>query len=242
VKLAPLLVLVSCGAHEEKIVRLDPQPQPLPHHVEIVDAGSQPTPGVCIEARDAGVADFAAARALFTSKKWAEAAPMYRAIAFASPDDPSGIYAAELYLESLNQLMVAGNKVCFDDMERDLPPLRALYCGARRAKNESECTMLDRIELDIGRSRAQAFSERQDWASAARMYAALLKTWCMPASQSHCDEIAYNAAVSFLATGDEASAKRMRAVLADPKNKMDKSPLIEKLDCRIDPASRPSCH
>ena len=190
-----LLAAVSCGAPAEKVARPEP-PQPLPHHVEIVDASaSAPATTACFASLDAGAADYASGRALFQAKKWADAAAVFRSIAFASPDDAAGIYAAELYIQSLYELTREGRKVCFDDMERDLP---------------------------------------------------LVKAWCMPATQpsslARCDELAYNAAVAYLATGDEAAAKQMRAIMIDPKNKMDKSPLIEKLDCRIDPASRPACH
>lgn len=231
-----LLIVASCGARGEQVA----QPQPLPRHVELADASVAPV--ACFEPRAAGAADFVAARELFDAKKWPEAAAMFRAIAFGASSDPAGIFATELYVDALYELAREGRKVCFDDMERDLPKLRDVYCAQKRAKNEHECEMLDRIQVDVGCTRAEALFAQNDYRGAAAKYAELVKAWCMPATQGQCDEIAYDAAVAFLAAGDEAAAKRVRAIMADPKNKMDKSPLVEKLDCRIDPTSRPSCH
>lgn len=233
------IVIVSCGAREEPVAR--PEPQVLPSHVEVVEAGP-PAPVACFEPRSATAADFVAARKLFDAKKWAEAAPMFRAIAFGASSDQAGISAAQLYVDALYELSREGRKVCFDDMERDVPKLRDVYCAAHRSKNAHECDTLDRIQIDVALTRAEALSAQGDQAKAAAKFLAVAQSWCAPATRSGCDEIAYDAAVSFLAAGDEASAKRVRALMADPKNKMDQSPLIEKIDCRIDPKSRPNCH
>jgi hypothetical protein len=233
---------MSCGAARETTVARS-EPQPLPAHVESVDASAPaPTLTACLELRAASAADFGAARELYNAKKWAEAAAMFRSIAFEASSDRTGIYATELYLDALNQLLREGHKVCVDDMERDVPKLRDVYCGSQRTKNEDDCKLLDRIQMDLGRVRAEALDANDDHAGAAARYLELLKAWCMPATESRCDEIAFNAAVSFLAAGDEAAAKRVRAIMGDPKNRMDKSVLVEKLDCRIDPTSRPKCH
>ena len=231
-----VLALLSCGAgHHDATAH----PEPLPTHVDpVVDAGA---PASACLAPHAGASDFAAAKVLWDAKQWAEAGTVFRAIAFASPDDATGIYAAQLYLESLNQLASGGRKVCFENMSRDLPALRGLYCGARRAKNEDTCTLLDRIQLDLGRMRGEAFAAREDFGAAAQEYFALVKDWCMPAKQNRCDELAYNAALSFFVAGDVTNAKRVHAIMVDPANKMQSSPLVEKLECRIDPTSHPKC-
>jgi hypothetical protein len=242
-----LVLLVSCGgAREETVARTEPQPQPLPKHVEIMDAATE-APVACFEPRGATAADFVAARKLFDAKKWSEAAAMFRSIAFGASLDPEGIYATQLYVDALYELSREGRKICFDDMERDLPRLRDLYCAMQRATHEHDCEMLDHLQIDLGRLRAEAFAAKDEYGRAASKYVELVKGWCLPPAQSsssplRCDEIVFNAAVSFLATGDEAGAKRMRAIMADPKNKMSTSPLLEKLDCRIDPTSRPQCH
>jgi hypothetical protein len=33
----------------------------------------------------------------------------------------------------------------------------------------------------------------------------------------------------------------VRALMADPKNGMHHSPLLQKLECKLDPTPRPSC-
>ena len=236
------LIVASCGAREEQVVA---RPEPLPKPVVAIVDASAPAPiaEVCFEPRAASAADFDEARARFQAQKWPDAAAMFRAIAFGASSEPVGIYAAELYLESLNQLS-RERKSCFGDMQRDIQKLRDVYCAAQRAKHEDACNIFDRVQIDLGRMRAEKLAAGEQHAQAAAAYLALLQGWCLPAKEpfARCDEIAFNAAVSFLATGDEAAAKRVRAMMVDPNNKMDKSPLVEKLDCRIDPTSRPRCH
>ena len=60
-------------------------------------------------------------------------------------DKDVGIYAAQLYLESINVLGSYFNKVsCFDDMETDVPKFLELYCqGDKAAKNGDQCTTLN---------------------------------------------------------------------------------------------------
>jgi len=58
VKRLALVLVVACGASDEKVVAR-PEPQALPQHVEDASA-PPPVKAVCIEARDAGAPDYAA--------------------------------------------------------------------------------------------------------------------------------------------------------------------------------------
>jgi hypothetical protein len=193
---------------------------------------------------------FAVARVYFDSEHWVDAAKTYRAIAFEHADSDVGIYASQLYLECLNQLGVhAGRARCYDDMARDAAALRDVYCAARRSKNEEMCATLEKIQLDVERLRASRLMEEgAAKGDASLVHAsgdallAMLRAHCLPQTSpaARCDETAYNAAIAFIASGDEPAAKRVQAMMLDPKNGMSKSPLVPKLECRLDPARRAS--
>ncbi len=194
---------------------------------------------------------FAVGRVYFEAEHWVEAAKTFRAIAFDHPDSDVGIYASQLYLECLNQLGAHAHRArCYDDMARDAAALHDVYCAARRSKNEEMCGMLDKIQLDVERLRASRLMEegaaKGDVSlvhASGEQLLAMLRAHCLPAASPavRCDEIAYNAALAFIASADEPAAKRVQAMMLDPQNGMSKSPLVPKLECRLDPARRATC-
>jgi hypothetical protein len=101
---------------------------------------------------------YARARSFFEAKRWQEAAVAFRDVAMAHPDAEVGIYAAQLYLESLNALASAKEAprpACYDDMAADVPRFVTLYCKGDRAKaNEEACSLLTRIQGDLDRLHA----------------------------------------------------------------------------------------
>jgi hypothetical protein len=188
----------------------------------------------------------ARARVYFEAERWVDAAKASRAVAFEQPDTSAGVFAAQLYLQCLNQIGAHGRRApCYDDvLPRDMSALHDLYCGARRSANRGACGELDLVDVDVRRLVAQRLVERADqgdttlYRKAAEKYAEIVRSSCTPPASSamRCDEIAYNAAAAYLAAGDDASARAIRALMLDPKNKMEKSPLVQKLACRLDGA------
>jgi hypothetical protein len=254
--------LAACGGVHETVAQ-KPQvlPLPPPSAVPLGDGG--PSTAACLDTYDGGKpvdpaalanADAASLSeserlyvrggAYFTAEQWVLAAKAFRAVAFDAPDSSQGVYGSQLYLELLNQLGAHARRAsCFDDIARDVPLLHELYCGARRQKSGDTCALLERIDSEVTRLRAERLEQRGDHRAAAEQFLVLLGARCSPARpELRCDEIAFNAAVLFLSANDEPSARNIRTLMTDPKNKMDKSPLVEKLACRLDGATGRACH
>lgn len=106
---------------------------------------------------------YARARTYFEAKHWEESGEAFRDIAMNHADRDVGVYASQLYLESINVMNTHGSAVgglprdsCFDDMKRDVPKFLELYCqGAKAKTNEEQCTVLSRIQADVLRLEIQ---------------------------------------------------------------------------------------
>ncbi len=103
---------------------------------------------------------YARARLYFEARRWEEAAIAFRDVAMSHADKEVGIYAAQLYLEALNQLggsVQPSRPACYEDMGRDVPRFVELYCkGDARKSNAEACSTLDRIQDDLHRLHAGA--------------------------------------------------------------------------------------
>ncbi len=196
---------------------------------------------------------YARARTYFESQHWEEAAIGFRDIALNNSDRDVGIYASQLYLESVNVMGAHFSKTaCFDDMEQDVPKFIELYCqGASLAKNQEQCTGLNKIQVDILRIKAQKLVERADkeggkeaiglYEKGGAAYFEMFRKYCQdpvsnnqPPQAEKCDEIAYNAARAFQAARLVAKAITVRRSLLayDDKLKLN-SPLARKATYEI---------
>jgi len=185
---------------------------------------------------------YARARTYFEAQHWEEAALGFREIAMSHADRDVGIYASQLYLESVNVLGAHFLKTaCFDDMEQDVPKFIELYCtGEKLAKNGEACTSLNKIQVDILRLKAEKLVQRADkeggkealisYEKGGTAYFEMFRKYCQdPVANNQqpqaekCDEIAYNAARAFQAARLVAKAiAARRALLAfDEKMKLN---------------------
>jgi TolA-binding protein len=196
---------------------------------------------------------YARARTYFESQHWEEAGMAFRDIALNNADRDVGIYAAQLYLESVNVVGSHYNPKrpqCFDDMATDVPKFIELYCSADKlAKNGEQCTSLNKIQVDILRLKADGLNANADkggtaalknYEDAANAYYELFRRYCeqpiangQPPQAEHCDEIVYNAGESFQSARLVAKAIRARMTLLNPQYQMDKSPLAKKAMYKI---------
>ena len=117
---------------------------------------------------------YARARTYFESQHWEEAALAFRDVAINHADKDAGIFAAQLYLESVN---VLGSRAepprpsCFDDLAKDVPTFLELYCkGSKVEDNKEQCESLTRIQFDIMRLKAQKLVEKGDGLSEKGSY------------------------------------------------------------------------
>jgi tetratricopeptide (TPR) repeat protein len=198
---------------------------------------------------------YARARTYFEAQHWEEAAIGFREIAMEHADRDVGIYAAQLYLESINVLgshMTPKRPTCYDEMAVDVPKFLELYCtGEKATKNADQCTTLNKIQVDILRLRNEAIVKRADEAQgtealalyekAGTAYFDSFRKYCeepvnagqQPQAEK-CDEIVYNSARSFQAARLVAKAIRARVSLLqfDAKTKGN-SPLAKKATYEI---------
>ncbi len=192
---------------------------------------------------------YARARTYFEAQHWEESGTAFREIALNYSDKDIGIYAAQLYLESVNILGAHSNPprpACFDDMAADVPKFIELYCtGDKLAKNQEQCTNLTKIQCDIQRIKAQKLvqlADKQGGTQALQIYEQAGNTYYElwrkygeePLSQNQApqcdklDEIVYSAARSFQAGRLIAKAIQARMTLLNPQFRMDQTPLAKK--------------
>jgi TolA-binding protein len=190
---------------------------------------------------------YARCRLYFEAQHWEESAACFREIAYDYPDTDSAVYAAQLYLESINVLTFHGlpnRSSCIDDMIADVPKFIDIFCsGDKMQKNEEQCTILTKVQCDIQRLRAQRIVEEADkggnnslelFDKGGKAYFDLWEKYGatplrnnQPPQCDRLDEIVENAARAFQAGHLVASAIHARMVLLNPQMRMDKSELAK---------------
>jgi tetratricopeptide (TPR) repeat protein len=180
---------------------------------------------------------YARARTYFEAKHWEEAALGFREVALNHSDHEVGIFAAQLYLESVNvlgQRSEPPRPTCFEDMATDVPQFIKLYCeGGKKSENEEQCGILFRIQRDIERLRAETLVKACDAGGVgaiencrkgAELYMEIWSKYgkdpCERNQKDACaknDEILYNAARAYQAARLVAKAIGVRKTLIDPK-------------------------
>jgi hypothetical protein len=197
---------------------------------------------------------YARARTYFEAQHWEEAAIAFREIAMNYADKDVGIYAAQLYLESVNVLGQHSNPPrpsCFDDMAADVPTFIELYCtGDKLQKNQEQCTSLTKIQCDIQRLKAEKLVQLANktggtqalaiFEQAGNTYFELWRKYGEePLSQNvapqcdRLDEILYTGANAFAAGRLLAKAIKARMTLLNPQFRMDQSPLAKRATLEI---------
>jgi tetratricopeptide (TPR) repeat protein len=195
---------------------------------------------------------YARARTYFEAQHWEEAAIGFRDVAINHADKDAALYAAQLYLESIN---VLGSRTepprptCFEDMASDVPVFIELYCQGKKAdENKEQCLLLTRIQCDVQRLRAEKIVELADsmaekgkegtlekYKEGGDAYIDLWRTYGeeqLPAGkESQCgkmEEILHNAAQAYQAARLLAKAIAVRRMLLDPRYKLDDTELAKK--------------
>ena len=179
---------------------------------------------------------FARARTYFEAQHWDEAAVAFRDIALQHADHEAAMDAAQLYLEAVN---ILGEKLepkkpgCVEQMGDDVPRLLASHCaGPKAAGNESQCSMLTRIECDVQRRAAEGIRDHE---RAAQAYLAIWNQYGKEPLErkesmkcERLDEVIYNACRAYQAGHLIAKAIQCRRILLDPDNQLSNSPLAHK--------------
>ncbi|MDQ2644062.1 MAG: hypothetical protein M3020_09620 [Myxococcota bacterium] len=202
---------------------------------------------------------YARARTYFEAQHWAEAALAFRDVAINHADKDAAIFAAQLYLESVNVLGARAEPprpACFDDMARDVPKFLELFCKGQKAEdNKEQCELLTRIEFDIHRLKAQKTVELADsqsekgnskealdnYRKGSELYLTLWRDYCegplsrgeKPKQCEKANEIVYNMARAYQASRLLAKSIQARLILLNPKYGMHESDLAMKATYEI---------
>ncbi|NUP10092.1 MAG: tetratricopeptide repeat protein [Polyangiaceae bacterium] len=182
---------------------------------------------------------YARARTYFEARHWEEAALGFRDVAMNHSDHEVGIYAAQLYLESLNILGTHSQperSSCFVELGKDVPEFIKLYCSdAKKGANEEQCGILNRIQRDIERLTAESMVKEADrnpgstgslekYRQAAQLYMDMWEKYgkdaCEKNNKEACarnDEVLYNASRAFQAARLLAKSIAVKKILINPK-------------------------
>lgn len=191
---------------------------------------------------------YARARTYFEAQHWEEAALAFREVALEHSDHEVGIFASQLYLESMNVLGTHSDPPrpsCYSDMAEDVPKFIELYCkGSKADENEEQCGTLLRIQRDIERLAAQKLVEAADAGSpeayklykdAADRYMKMWKDYgeapCERDDKDACpgnEEVLYNAARAYQAARLIAKAIVVRKILINPNYNLNETELARK--------------
>jgi TolA-binding protein len=191
---------------------------------------------------------YARARTYFEAQHWEEAAIAFRDVALNHSDHDSAIYAAQLYLESVN---VLGSKSkptkpeCFSELGDDVPAFLELYCDEKKyEENKEQCDLLTRIQCDVKRLRAEKIVEKADNGGPDALVNykkggdAYIEIWreygetsIEAGEESKCgklEEVLFNAAQAYQAGRLLAKAISVRRLLLNPRYNLHETELAQK--------------
>ncbi len=196
---------------------------------------------------------YARARTYFEAQHWEESAEAFRDVAINHHEQDAAVYAAHLYLESINVLaskIDSPRTSCYDNMEQDVPKFIELFCtGKKKDDNEEHCDVLFRIQRDIERLKAEELIRQCDEGGAsaikkceegAQLYMAIWKKYgkepCQESESAkklhpschRMDEVLYNAARAYQAARLIAKAIAVRTILINPDYHLDQTEAARK--------------
>jgi tetratricopeptide (TPR) repeat protein len=157
------------------------------------------------------------ARIYYETNHFEEASVLFKDIAFNHKDTDLGVYAANLYMDSLNVLGTYSEPKrpsCYDDMNTSIEPLYGLYCeGADKHEQNAElCTVLEQLRCDLLRKKAESLQSIKEYKQAAGVYVSIFRKY---RECGKLDEVLYNSAINFEAARLLGRAIKVRKVLIE---------------------------
>lgn len=167
------------------------------------------------------------ARIFYEANHFEEAAVMFRDVAWNHRKSPLAVYAANLYLDSLNALgsrKGKENPACIEQISSSLEPLWGMYCSSPKGyeANGELCGVVEQLRCDVLRKQAEIYEKREEWKNAAKTYITIVKKY---RQCGRLDEVLYNAALDFEAASLVGRAVQVRRVLVQ---KFPESPLAKR--------------
>ncbi len=138
------------------------------------------------------------ARIFYEANHFEEAAYLFRDIAWNHSKSDLAVYAANLYLDSLNALATMGDSprsACIRTMGDSLEPLTKTYCSdSQYDKNQDLCEVVDQLRCDVLRKEAEVYEKEKNFKRAASTYVRIYRRY---QECGQLDEVLYNSAINF---------------------------------------------
>ena len=157
------------------------------------------------------------ARIYYEANRFEEAALLFKDIAWNHRDSELSVYAANLYLDSLN---VMGSQrepkrvQCILEIKESIDPLWGFYCNEQAAYDSHQelCEVLEQLRCDVLRKEAEAYQSSEQFQRAARTYVTIFRRF---RECGQLDEVLWNAAINFEAARLLGRAIQVRKVLIE---------------------------
>lgn len=157
------------------------------------------------------------ARIYYESNRFEEASVLFKDIAMNHKDSDLAVFAANLYLDSLNVLGTYSEPkrpACYDDMNDAIEPMFKMYCSTESDHEDHEelCSVLEQLRCDLMRKKAESFQEAKEYKKAAKLYVGIFRKF---QECGRLDEVLYNASINFEAARLLGRSIKVRKVLID---------------------------
>lgn len=188
------------------------------------------------------VAAFRRAQLAYEARHWDVAARAFLHIARTCPDKEIGAQAFEMYVGVLHALTTrAGRRACVEELAATFPALFATYCGTARARFESECRLLDDVDVMLVLGAAQrdfdAAGPSHDTArlvaSGDSVLAAAERHCVAPRTAPECADLFYDAVLLYTRAGAHDRAQHALTEFADPANSLASSRELQRATCLV---------
>jgi tetratricopeptide (TPR) repeat protein len=155
------------------------------------------------------------ARIYYETNHFEQASVLFKDIAFNYPTSELAVFAANLYLDSLNVIGTysePARPACYDEMNDNIEPLYGLYCKTDEAKEAHSdlCDTLEQLRCDLLRKKAEALQASNEYKKAAQLYVRVFRQY---RECGKLDEVLYNASINFEAARLLGRAIKVRRVL-----------------------------
>ena len=169
------------------------------------------------DSEDLATIKYRRARIYYETNHFEEAAVLFKDIAFNHVASDLSVFAANLYLDSLNVIgsySDPARPACFDDMNDTIEPLFGLYCKTPegREAHAELCDVIEQLRCDLLRKKAEALQSTQEFKKAAQMYVSIFRKY---RECGRLDEVLYNASLNFEAARLLGRAIKVRRVLIE---------------------------
>ncbi|MDH5674138.1 MAG: tetratricopeptide repeat protein [Myxococcales bacterium] len=157
------------------------------------------------------------ARIYYETNHFEEASVLFKDIAFNHVDSDLSVFAANLYLDSLNVVGTYSDPArpgCYDEMNDNIEPLYGLYCknDEQREEHLELCEVVEQLRCDLLRKKAEGLQTNKSFKKAAQLYVRIFRQY---RECGRLDEVLYNAALNFEAARLLGRAIKVRRVLID---------------------------